>query len=246
MRFFMLRSLDNPSIAWKVLWLFIIAMLALAVARGMMRDSRDMEVSSFFILLVTASIVWRIFLVRRPPGTSALGSPARIWLFISLGFAYLALDEALDFHEGIDFGVHWLLGMTETGLTDRLDDMIILVYGVAGLIIIFRHRNEFRSFGDGRILFIGGFAFLVLMVAVDAGSNRPDLLEASGLDPRAAHRVLRVMEFLEEFLKLPAECAFLVAFARIYERASEPFRAARRAAAGGAAPTGDRAGHPVG
>jgi hypothetical protein len=246
MRFFMLRSLDNPSIAWKVLWLFIIAMLALAVARGMMRDSRDMEVSSFFILLVTASIVFRIFLVRRPLGTPALRSPARVWLFIALGFVYLALDEALDFHEGIDFGVHWLLGMAETGVTDRLDDMIVLVYGVVGLIIIFHHRDEFRRFGDERILLIGGFAFLVLMVAVDAASNRPDLLEATGLDARAAHRVLRFMEFLEEFLKLPAECAFLLAFARIYERASEPFRAARLAAAGHAAATGDRAGHPIG
>ena len=58
--------------------------------------------------------MWRIYDVRGK----------RIWLLVSIGFAYLALDEALSIHESIDIAGHWLLGATETGVTDRVDDLI--------------------------------------------------------------------------------------------------------------------------
>ena len=50
---------------------------------------------------------------------------SRVWGLIAGGFVFLAVDEALQIHERLDFVIHKALNIRETALTDRLDDAII-------------------------------------------------------------------------------------------------------------------------
>ncbi len=112
----MSRPPVNVQASWRALWIFIACMLLLALYLAHFVRQSLIDIPSFFLLAVTSYVVWRIYDVRGK----------RIWLFVSLGFAYLALDEALSIHESIDIAGHWLLGATETGVTDRADDLIVL------------------------------------------------------------------------------------------------------------------------
>ena len=203
--------------SWRALWIFIVCMLLLAsLLAGFFRPS-FMDVPSFFILAVTAYVAFHIYLVRRPTSGSSLRSQARIWLLVSIGFLYLALYEALSFHERIDFFIHWMFQAKETALSDRMDDLIVLLYGIIGLIILYFHRGEFWGFRRHQSLVVTGFGFLVIMVLMDVIGNRSDLLRYFDLNAEAAHRAQKWCELIEDTCKLAGECAFLIAFARVYD-----------------------------
>jgi hypothetical protein len=212
-----MRPPVNAASSWRALWFFIVSMLLLAIGLAYFIGLSVTDIPSFFILAVTSYVVWRIYDVRRGRFVPTLRSETRIWLFVSLGFAYLALDEALSIHEAIDLVGHWLLGATETGLSDRADDIIVLLYGVAGCIVLFMHRGELGEFWRNRGLFVLGFFLFGMMVAVDIVGNRPDVFEFLGYDAQNAHILQRRFGFAEDVFKFLGECVFLVAFARIFE-----------------------------
>jgi hypothetical protein len=103
------------------------------------------EATSVVILALIAMVCWRVFQLRRDPGAPPFRGKARIWLLISCGFAYLALDEAFSFHERIDGCVHRFFSIDETSITDHGDDLIVLLYGIAGAIVLIYHRSELKS-----------------------------------------------------------------------------------------------------
>ena len=45
-------------------------------------------------------------------------------------------------HESIDNGIHYVLKLRETAITDRLDDIIIGIYGLGGIGILYYYRDE--------------------------------------------------------------------------------------------------------
>jgi hypothetical protein len=189
------------------------------------------EVVSVIVLLAIAAVCARIYAVRRRPEATWFGGTERIWLLISLGFVFLALDEALSIHEAIDVLIHRVLAMRETWFTDRIDDIIILVYGVLGILILFAHRAEFRGLAGYRRYFVVGFLLLAVMVALDLLSNRRDFLHATGLAHSWVPSVHHVLEVAEEVAKLLAEGAFLLGFLTIYNQvaAARVVAPARRA-----------------
>jgi hypothetical protein len=210
-----LNLLKNPSTVETELRPFAVAMLLLALPLGFITPEA-MEFSSFFLLMATGLVCWRIFERERPANVPALRSPARIWLLISVGFYYLALDEAVSIHEGIDKLTHWLFSIVETPITDRLDDLIVLVYGIVGIVVLVFHREEFRRLRGQTTLITIGFLFLVLMVFVDTIGNRIGILLEFGFARESLRGIRHGLKFVEEFFKLPGEVAFLTAFARIY------------------------------
>ena len=218
-------SLNNPPTAWKVLGAFLAVALLFSLVGATVRGPKAAEIASFFVLLAIAVICWRIHAVRRRLGAPGFTGQARIWLIFAVGFFFLALDEGLSIHEEIDFYIHWLFAIAETGLTDRIDDFIILLYGISGLLVLYFHRQELRSISDQTALFVVGFVFFFLMVAADASGNRPDFAIFLGFSEPDAIQFDRLLDFVEEFFKLVAESAFLIAFARIYKRTSAPLRA---------------------
>jgi hypothetical protein len=166
-------------------------------------EHRFITYLSFAQLLLVAWLALRVF-VNRAEGGFSWRAPQAVWLLVALGFVFLAADELAVLHEWMDHRIHDLMGMAETGITDRIDDLIIVAYGLAGVGVLCAYRREIRRF-DGAMPYVaGGFAFLVLMVAFDIVSNRPDLVPYPNLLPS--------LGAAEDTLKLVTEC-FLIAAA---------------------------------
>lgn len=65
----------------------------------------------------------------------------RFWTVAAVGFVYLVYDELGMAHENIDKVAHQALGWDHRHwLTDRLDDVLVLLYGVVAASWAFRHR----------------------------------------------------------------------------------------------------------
>jgi len=81
---------------------------------------------SFLQLVLISAGTFRIYRTRKDQlrGRSNTHQYV-IWFIIAVGFFYLALDEGLEFHEQMDREIHNILGIEESGLTDRIDDMIV-------------------------------------------------------------------------------------------------------------------------
>ena len=127
-------------------------------------------------------------------GTCSYGWERRLWLLISGAFIYLALDEYLLIHERCDKRIHKILGIQETTLTDALDGVIVLLYGVAAIAVVVIFRHILRQY-PGSLTYLGiAFSFLFLMIFLD-------LVE----------HVLFDNPYLEESCKVLSEYLFLLA-----------------------------------
>ena len=69
-----------------------------------------------------------------------------MWLILVFTSLYLAIDEIIMIHENIDFFIHRIFNIEETGLTDRIDDAIVAIYGLCGLIGIYLYRKELSNY----------------------------------------------------------------------------------------------------
>lgn len=81
------------------------------------------------------------------------------WLFSSLGFFYLCIDEYFMAHEGIDNFVFSLFRESNQKL--HLDGLVLGFFGLVALVICFLYRKELlRKREILPYLFLGGFCFL--------------------------------------------------------------------------------------
>lgn len=103
----------------------------------------------------------------------------RFWTVAGVGFAYLGLDDMFSIHEEIDRELHRLAGWDyRHWLTDRLDDAIVVSYGVAAAAWGFWHRQAFLTLRWTRLLLGIAFVGFVVMVGLDALGKTPTLEEA--------------------------------------------------------------------
>lgn len=93
--------------------------------------------------------------------------PAWIWKLIGWGFFFLCADEMLQLHESMDRLTHWIFGIHQTHITNHLDDLIVGLYGLAGLVALFAGRAEIVFFRRQWWLFALGFVGFAVMVAFD-------------------------------------------------------------------------------
>ena len=165
-------------------------------------------------LLVVAGLSYKIFQLGRLNDYAvrdAWRSPGVVWLIVSLGFVYLACDEYFLFHENIDRWIHSLFGIEETGLTDRIDDLLVGLYGIIGILTFYVYREKILKVKPMLPYFALGFTLLFTMVVLDVVSNRSDILSTS-MSADRADRVLMVLAVAEESFKVLSEIFFLVAF----------------------------------
>jgi hypothetical protein len=158
-------------------------------------------------LVLLAIVCFAIF--RSRARTTGRWSGHAVWLAGSLGFVYLALDEAFMFHERIDMAIHAMLGIVETPLTDRLDDLVVGLYGVIGLAVILLNRREMLRYRSTNAVLAVGFILLALSVLMDAFTN--DALPAFADDWHLSRWTHRRLMVVEEVAKLFAEAAVMVA-----------------------------------
>lgn len=97
------------------------------------------------------------------------------WSFSVVGFFYLCLDEFFMIHEGMDHVILSLLGY-KARLFD-FDGLLLAIFGLLGLVCIYRFRKELLVLKGFRLLTSTAFVFFFLMVAFDqAHFNAPTLM----------------------------------------------------------------------
>ena len=165
---------------------------------------------SFVHLLVISGIAGGVFYCRTGGRLREVWrNPAFVWLLIALGFLFLALDEVARIHESLDRFVHRVLQLQETGLTDRLDDAIVLGYGFIGASVLYVYRCELVQYRAALSLVMCGFVLFVLMGVLDALVNRPDVFLFMGIGQEGSESLGKWLGGVEEGLKILAEAAFL-------------------------------------
>lgn len=166
---------------------------------------------SFAHLLVTGSLAGGVFYCRTGGrlDPAVWRHPAFVWLLIALGFLFLAVDEVAKIHESLDRFVHRLLQRPETALTDRLDDAILLGYGLIGMAVLYVYRSELISYRPILPLVICGFVLFFFMGVLDALVNRPDVFLLMGISQEGSTGLGKWIGGVEEGLKILAEAAFL-------------------------------------
>lgn len=167
---------------------------------------------SAFQLLTISWLSYNILQTRRlARGHCHWQDSFMVWAIISFGFFFLAIDDLFQIHERIDHGIHYIFNVKETGVTDRIDDILIALYGLVGMSILYTYREEMRKYRKVFPFLIYGFVLLFTMVALDVLTNRNDILV------KFVHRDLSVIihgcfSIAEDSLKVFAESFFLVGF----------------------------------
>jgi hypothetical protein len=123
------------------------------------------EIGTFLsatLLLVAAALCAMIAADRRA------GRLRRFWVVAALGFLYLMYDEVGMVHENVSKLVHRALGWDRRhAVTRRLDDVLVLLYGVIAAAWALRYRTELlRLRWTTSTMALAGVAFL-LTVAFD-------------------------------------------------------------------------------
>jgi len=117
---------------------------------------------SFLNLLATGAVSAAI---ARRLGPASF---ARFWWAAAVGFVWLGCDDLFTLHEQIDRGLHALLGLDpEDPVTDHLDDLIVGGYGVAALVLAYRHRADLQYLTWMHRILGGAFMLFAAMVVVD-------------------------------------------------------------------------------
>ena len=166
---------------------------------------------SFAHLLVISGLAGGVFYCRTGGSLdlSMWRRPAFVWLLIALGFLFLAVDKVAKIHESLDRFVHRLLQRPETALTDRLDDAILLGYGLSGVVVLYIYRSELVSYRAVLPLAMCGFVLFLFMGLLDALVNRPDVFLLMGISQEGSENLGKWLGGVEEGLKILAEAAFL-------------------------------------
>lgn len=234
--------MPSPKRAFYFLLICNLTLIVAAVLAGLFRrhhdpsryfgDGRPLSFFSCFQLFATGVLAFLIFRERIAARDLPWWRGPILWALISAGFVFLAFDQAFDLHNKFDKILHQSLQLEKTGLSDRLDDIIIGGYGLIGLGVMWSYRRETRRFAAARKPLIAGFACLALEVLFDAASNRRDVAEWIIGEGRAASRLHAWMAALEGVFTLLAEALFIAAFYHAWRLAV----AARRALTSPASP----------
>ncbi len=152
---------------------------------------------SFFLILFASIFSFKIFLL----------SKKYIWLLLSVGFFYIGLDEIIAIHEKLDWLIHQVFNIKETKITDELDDVILLLYLVIGLILIYKNKDEFKK-GQFFLYMKVGVVFFIVMVLSNMVNDFFKEVESRLLS--------KTLEAIEELTKFLAGSSFLIAVYSIY------------------------------
>lgn len=166
---------------------------------------------STFQLLAIAWISDKILQTKKELRPISKRSAQLFWRIISIGFIFLAADEFLAIHEATDVFIHSVLDLQETPVTDRIDDVIVGLYGIFGGYIVWRFRDEIKGHKRAIACFKWGFILLFGMVVLDILSNDESIL-ARFFTLSMADTIQMYLSQLEDSIKIIAEGFFIMAF----------------------------------
>ena len=218
----MTKSLSLKSTVFLVFGIDTL-MIAIAIGRAILHERNPMRyfddggfisLLSIGQLLFIAYLCWRISLLRAQQNSLLRGgkNPNRLWQVMTAGFIFLALDEGVQIHENIDVSLHNLFNLAPDGVTDILDDIIILIYAIIGLLFLRTFKNEFQKFASAFRWFYTGFSFCFLSIALDLLTYKKETLSPLIRDYDKLITINTGLLTLEEITKIWAEGAFIIAF----------------------------------
>ncbi|NEQ50545.1 MAG: hypothetical protein F6K11_10495 [Leptolyngbya sp. SIO3F4] len=164
-------------------------------------------------LLTVAVIAGAVYHLRRQQQTT-WRSPQLLWLLVTIGFIFLTADELTQIHESMDSWIHSIWQLQETGLTDRIDDALVGLYGVVAAVILYGFRHELKRYHELRQLIVYSFGVLCLMVMFDLLTNRPDILPM--LFGQVGYGLLDGLAIAEELCKLTIEAIVIGILYRVF------------------------------
>jgi hypothetical protein len=169
--------------------------------------------ASCLLLIGVSAAAFDTWRARRDALGSGVG-PALLWLLVAAGFLYLACDDAFRFHEKLDRFLHRdVLHVEATALTARADDVIIGLYGLAGIGVLWWFRDELRRVPGLIAVLALGMALMFAQVGLDLANH--DDVYAYLAPPGPQRRLLRQwLPVAEETTKLVAEAVFLLGMLR--------------------------------
>ena len=171
---------------------------------------------SVLILLLTGLTALAIYRGRGGAEALPLFDNRRIWQICGIGFIFLSLDDAFRIHENLDKLIHLVAGLEETGLSDRIDDVLILFYGLIGVGFLWRARDEILQSRWFVTFMAAGFVLMLVQFVVDAGTNSPDLLIWLGVSDDQLPAMLSWAIVVEESAKILAGATLLAGFVHAY------------------------------
>ena len=214
------RSEDSPirQVLYKILFidsLLVTLSISGAIAFGHPPDLHFQEEGfltyvSCLQLLIAAVIAVKTFNIARKSQNNRLNKNKTFWLVISLGLFFLALDDAFEIHEEIDFLLHDILNITQTNLTDLFDDLIVGAYILLFLIYVFFQWKRIQLFKPSFNFFIAGFIFTGAMVILDVASHNTYAASFVTNNPLQKQVFTQWLGALEDAAKLYAEGMFIV------------------------------------
>jgi Ca2+/Na+ antiporter len=168
--------------------------------------------SSLQMVAICAMCLW-LFQLRRSANQFTTRRSSALWLLAAIGAGVLSIDEAAGLHESIDHQIHAVFEITENPWTDRLDDAIVLGYGMVALAVAYVCRTEFRLLRSAKNVFVIAFGLFIVMVAIDLLTNsysvKPfDQAQLARFDALRAWGVV-----IEDSFKLTSEGVFIAALA---------------------------------
>ncbi len=191
------------------------------------KEGYPMTWLSAFHLLAVALTAWKTFERRDPEGSrmhwkawfSRLDRPTSVWLLIAAGFVFLTLDEMLMLHELADIIIHFVFSIEANAVTDRLDDVLVLLYLIPGVIALVYYWQELFPFRKAAFYLSLGMLCAMLMVAADIITNQNDIIPLFIEGTKASDRVFNLLKLFEESMKVLAEAFFIGALYFCYEKA---------------------------
>jgi hypothetical protein len=174
------------------------------------KDANPVVWLSVLQLLGTGYLAWRLFRARG--GWNGWRAPQVVWAAVAAGFCYLAVDEVARVHENLALLVYRGFDVQREGLAGRLDDLIVASYGLVGMAVLWKYREELRRYGGVMPLLVSGFVCLFLMVVLDLLTHKKDLLPMLIGDPAVSDALFRWLGVTEELFKILSEGLFLTTF----------------------------------
>lgn len=135
--------------------------------------------SSLQIIAVCGMCLW-LFQLRRESNRASGRRAHVLWLLAAIGAAALSIDEAASIHESIDQKIHAMFAIRENPWTDRIDDLIVLGYGLIAMTVTYICRAELKLLRSAADILIAAFALFAVMVVIDLLTNSYSISPGDG------------------------------------------------------------------
>lgn len=200
------------------------ALIWVAVSRALIYDLNPMRYFdergfitwlSFLQLLFIGYLCHKIAKLRleQNPSIRDWRNPGRAWQVMMLGFIFLGLDEYFQIHERLDLFIQGLFGLENTIFWSRIDDFIILLYAIIGIVFLKAFNSEMKHFSLSSKWFSIGFGLCFVTIGLDMLSHDTAAIFTFVTDLDQLKALNAWSKTLEEVFKIFAEGAFIIAFA---------------------------------